>query len=125
MEKENLSTKFLNCVFVMCGGVLGSLSRYSVSLIVPKKICAVSVVNIVGSFFVVWFFNSLMPNMPQLQLFAITGYLGSFTTFSAFSLETMQMLNSGKYATFAFNITLNLLGGLTSAFIAWKLFTDS
>ncbi|KAJ3451631.1 fluoride ion transporter crcb-related [Anaeramoeba flamelloides] len=125
MEKEKLSSKLLNFVFVMCGGLLGSLSRYAISLVVPKNICAVSLVNILGSFLVIWFNNKLMPKKKRLKLFAITGYLGSFTTFSYFSLETMQFLNSGQYATFAFNIILNMLGSLTSAFVGWKLFTDS
>ncbi|MDO4443869.1 MAG: CrcB family protein, partial [Slackia sp.] len=41
-------------------------------------------------------------------LFAITGVLGGFTTFSTFGLETVLLLEQGSYATAAANVGIGL-----------------
>ena len=47
-----------------------------------------------------------------VRLLIITGFLGGFTTFSTFSLESIQMILGGAWIKGAANLSLNVLGGL-------------
>ena len=55
-------------------------------------------VNIVGSFVIgiLWAVCNYFDFSPNLRTFLLVGLLGGFTTFSSFSLETMNLLNAGK-----------------------------
>lgn len=45
----------------------------------------------------------------------MTGFLGSFTTFSTFGVETVRLLETGAYATAAVSLLLQVVGGLALA----------
>jgi CrcB protein len=69
------------------------------------------VVNVLGSF-LIGVIASQIANKPQHDLFQfllITGFLGGFTTFSAFSLETYQLIVSGNVSGAFLNILLNVV----------------
>lgn len=86
---------------VFIGGGVGSMTRYFVSrqmLVLFGSAFPVGtlVVNVLGSF-LIGVIASLIANKPQHDLFQfllITGFLGGFTTFSAFSLETWKLLST-------------------------------
>jgi len=98
--RMNLGT----CVFVMIGGALGSLGRYLISAaalpIGQSFPWGTIAINILGSF-VIGFFGTLtlahgrFPVSENVRLFVMVGMCGGFTTFSAFSLETLDLLRSG------------------------------
>jgi len=46
----------------------------------------------------------------NVQLFLITGVLGGFTTFSAFSLDTLRLAESGQWSLASINVLANLVG---------------
>jgi CrcB protein len=114
------------CVFV--GGGLGACLRWLVSLalnplfhLVPLGTLAV---NLIGGYLVgvaAAFFAHRHDLPPELKLFAITGILGGFTTFSAFSNEVVSLLAEGRpgWATLtaaahvAGSLALTALGILT------------
>jgi fluoride exporter len=114
------------CVFV--GGGLGACPRWLVSLalnplfhLVPLGTLAV---NLIGGYLVgvaAAFFAHRHDLPPELKLFAITGILGGFTTFSAFSNEVVSLLAEGRpgWATLtaaahvAGSLALTALGILT------------
>ena len=56
-----------------------------------------------------------------LTLFLATGFLGSLTTFSTFSLETFEYLQHGKIGAAAANILLNVLIGLFAVWLGMSL----
>ena len=58
---------------------------------------------------------------PEWRLFLATGICGGFTTFSAFSLETMSMLQEGQYLYGISYITLSILFGLLAVFLGMTL----
>jgi len=85
---------------VAIGGALGSMARYGVGLLAvrwlgPDFPWGTLSVNIVGGVVMGLMFG-LHADKKDLVLFATTGVLGGFTTFSAFSLETVRMMMGGR-----------------------------
>lgn len=99
----------LNLVLIAIGGGLGSVSRYLVSGLLTNLIrfsgasfpWATFSVNVLGSLFagVLYFF--VIKNFdsfdPKLKNFLLVGFLGGFTTFSAFSLDFFRLVSAGQY----------------------------
>lgn len=88
----------MTVVWVALGGGLGAVLRYVVgmSLTFPFGTLAV---NIAGSFVIglVWVIFAARGLHAWLP-FVMTGLLGGFTTFSAFSLDTMRLIEAGRLA---------------------------
>lgn len=90
---------------VGAGGALGAIARYYVSDWMRATAgqtlpWGTFTVNIVGSFalgFLLVWLQAAAPN-DQIRQFAAIGVLGSFTTFSTFSYETVTMLRAGEAA---------------------------
>ena len=93
-------------MLVASGGALGAILRYLLTNI-SKSLFASSIygtitVNIVGCFLIGYFITSNVVNNLSddfIKYFIIIGLLGSFTTFSAFSYEVVDLINSKKYFT--------------------------
>ena len=81
------------------GGALGSITRYLINEIFIKHIpgeypLAILFINILGCFFIGYYLGAnLIVKDDQYYLFVI-GFLGSFTTMSAFTYQTINMLNT-------------------------------
>ncbi|MEA1924073.1 MAG: fluoride efflux transporter CrcB [Pseudomonadota bacterium] len=104
-------------IVIGCGGFLGAISRYMVSELVfiifgTGMPYGTLMVNVVGSF--------LLGIVAQLALagnlltatassFLGIGFLGAFTTFSTFSVQTLELLESGSPLKALLNISLNLI----------------
>ena len=94
---------FVNCLLVGAGGMLGTVCRYLFGLI-PIRVQSgfpvnTLLINIIGAFcvgLVVAVSEKSGSMNPQLLLFLKIGICGGFTTFSTFSWEAMQLLQSGK-----------------------------
>ena len=71
-------------------------------------------VNLVGCFLigVVFGLGELRGISPQFRLFFMTGFLGALTTFSTYSLETINNANNGMTNLALANIAVNNIGGL-------------
>jgi CrcB protein len=124
-EGINTEMKYL---FVVFGGGIGALLRYlSVEFI--RKIFDTSFtigtfsVNILGSFLIGFLFTAFETRIlpEQFRLLTITGFLGGYTTFSAYSLETARYLLNGN-AKFAFaNILLSNIACIAFTLAGMKL----
>jgi fluoride exporter len=89
-------------LFACAGGALGAGARYLVGVSVVRLLgaavgfpWATLCVNIVGSFLMGLFIESLAlrgSSSPELRVFIAVGVLGGFTTFSAFSLEFVMLM---------------------------------
>jgi len=101
-------------VFIAIGGSAGAVSRYLVSKgmnmlfsgIFPYGTFAV---NIIGAFligFLFSIFNNLVIPVHYKSMITV-GFLGAFTTFSTYSLESVNLLMSGEYKIAALNILFN------------------
>lgn len=112
---------------VAIGGAIGSVLRFSVGLMFlrvsgPGFPLGIISVNILGSFlmglFVVLSFHR---DIQHLNPLVMTGLLGGFTTFSAFSLEAFTLYERGQITAAAFYVVLSVvlsLGGLAAGVFA-------
>jgi len=108
--------------YVGMGGVIGSILRYLFSFLHSSESLmpfGTLVVNLSGSFILGWFTAMLRkwPKMPRhLATGFTTGVLGSFTTFSAFCLETITRIESGQFITAFLYVLISLVGGVLLAY---------
>ncbi|WP_459479602.1 fluoride efflux transporter CrcB [Clostridium saccharoperbutylacetonicum] len=120
-------------IFVGIGGGIGAVIRYLVTIQSTKMInsdfpLGTLIVNVVGGFFIGMIVElSISTDLisPELKLFLTTGVMGGLTTFSTFSLETINLMSSGRYFFGIANVFLNLslsLGGVVLAKSLCKLF---
>ena len=103
-----------NLFIVGLGGGIGSMIRYAASLLMNTKLFpyATFSVNIIGSFIIGLVFALSIKETGitnNWKLFLSTGICGGFTTFSAFSLENMGLLQSGKIGLAFIYIALSTL----------------
>lgn len=86
-------------VSVAVGGALGALSRYHLSAWILSRSVGLFpygtfTVNILGCFFIGLLYPLGDNLSPQSRVFLSSGFLGAFTTFSTFSLETIELFMS-------------------------------
>lgn len=111
---------------VALGGAAGSVLRYGTALFTGTKNFPVAtlMVNIIGSFLIGLVFalslKSQSFNNNWKPLLA-AGLCGGFTTFSAFSLENLQLLQQGKILLCIFYIALSVTSGLLAAWLGYQL----
>ena len=79
---------------IALGGAVGSVLRYLMVAAIAAP-WGTAAVNVLGSFAIGILFI-LLDARVGWQLFLMTGVLGGFTTFSAFSLDTVKLLQSGQ-----------------------------
>lgn len=113
-----------NILLVGVGGALGSVARYLgnkfISQLYPQSFpVGTFIVNILGCFLIGIFYgfaNRQEYFTPTFRLLLMTGFCGGFTTFSAFTLEGMQLLNEQRFLIFTLYFTLSVLLGLIATF---------
>lgn len=118
-----------NIFWVGLGGALGSIARYicqrSVMHWLPGSFPAGTfLVNITGCFLIglAWgiSFKSFQQNFDY-KIFLMTGLLGGFTTFSAFTLESIGLLKEQKLFMFLLYVAGSILLGLLATYGGMKL----
>jgi CrcB protein len=106
-------------VFVALGGACGALARYGAGRLVARVVeppfpWGTWTVNLLGCFLI----GMTVPLLGQLggadraRLFLVVGFLGSFTTFSTFSLDTIALWGNGHGLLGLLNAAGSLLAGL-------------
>lgn len=105
----------MNYIGIIIGGGIGAVLRYlstqAVQQLFFKNLFPLGtlLVNTVGALLIGFFFTTFESlTVPAgLRLFVITGFLGGFTTFSTYSLETVRFFINGNIKQGLLNILLN------------------
>ena len=84
-------------LLVGVGGFIGASLRYIIGLKI-NFIFSTMIINVIGSFLIglIMGYDSEKIIPINIKLLLVTGILGGFTTFSAFSYETINFINQGK-----------------------------
>jgi CrcB protein len=107
---------------VLAGGGVGSLARYVASTAIMQRFggafpMGTFVINITGSFLIgllMTLFTEKLEWNPNWRLLLVTGFLGGYTTFSAYEYESLQALRQGaKWIGL-----LNLVGSVVAGYVA-------
>ncbi|WP_025733126.1 fluoride efflux transporter CrcB [Carnimonas nigrificans] len=119
---------FASLIAVACGGAVGSVLRWWMSLRlnglnqhIPLGTLAV---NILGSFIIGILIASFtrMPNLdPMWRALLVTGFCGGLTTFSTFSAEVVGMLYSDRFGWALVIAASHLICALAMTYLAFLL----
>jgi fluoride exporter len=118
-----------NIIFVALGGALGSVIRYLVSFYFTKNNTntfpwATFFVNIIGCLLIGLFVGYILKNNSHaetIKLLAITGFCGGFTTFSAFSLENIQLYQNNQYILIITYTLTSIIIGFLAVLLGLKI----
>ena len=96
----------LATLWVAIGSALGGVGRYWLGILVVRLAgdafpWGTLLINVIGSFVIGYFGTLTMPDGPRpagvgLRLFVMVGLCGGFTTFSSFSLQTIDLARGGE-----------------------------
>lgn len=110
------------------GAVFGAWLRWGLSVAlnttIPNLPLGTLLCNLVGGFIIgvaVELFALHPVLAPEIRLFIITGFLGSLTTFSAFSAEAVSLLQRNEYGWAFGMISAHLLGSLAMTLLGIAL----
>ena len=105
--------------FIAAGGCIGAVLRYSASKYIHSNIGVMFpwgtvFVNLTGSYLIGFFYeifeNQIIP--AHFRQFIAVGFLGAFTTFSTYSLETINLLKDKEIKWAMLNIVLQNFSGI-------------
>jgi fluoride exporter len=113
-----------NLLLVSLGGFLGSAGRYLVSSYFSRLFSAAFpigtfAVNVLGCLIiglVIGLSQKHRAFTPELGIFLTTGFCGGFTTFSAFSVESLGLIQSGDYLNLALYTCASISLGILAVF---------
>lgn len=116
----------LKIIFLLTGGALGSLSRYLVAGLTHRFISGMFpwgtlMVNATGALIIGMFWGIFDQRDigPHTRMFVFVGFLGGYTTFSTFALETMNLVRDGEIKFAVLNVLANNLLAIVLVFAGY------
>ena len=116
-------------LWIAVGGAFGSMARYASTNLVASWLGAhfpwgTLMINVLGSF-VIGFFAALTGPGGKVfvhndvRLFVMVGICGGYTTFSSFSLQTLDLMRDGNYSRAGLNVVGSVVLCLSAVFIGY------
>ncbi|QQS37889.1 MAG: fluoride efflux transporter CrcB [Ignavibacteriales bacterium] len=114
-------------IIVSIGAAAGGTFRYWMTSFIHKLFPSTFpygtlTVNILGSFLlgvIIFYFDDKNLISPSLKLLLTVGFCGGFTTFSTFSIETINLLRDSEISLALLNISANILFCLLGVYLAY------
>ena len=116
-------------IAIASGGAIGALSRFGLQqwlapIYSGRFPLAIFITNSIGSLCIGLIYVVIVERgiLPEVwRAFLMVGLLGAFTTFSAFSLDSLRLIEQGESLIALSNIFANVVVGLISAFIGMSI----
>lgn len=115
----------MNFLMIGAGAFIGANLRYlvqtwSAARFGPDWPAGTLLVNITGSFVLAFFVTLATTRLivsPNLRLFVVVGLLGGYTTFSSYMVETLNLMQTGRWLPTLFYFLGNIVLGLIAAIV--------
>jgi CrcB protein len=114
-------------LWIALGGALGSMARYGCSSLVARMVgetfpWGTLLINVVGSFVIGFFATLTGPDgrvlvAPDARQFVMVGICGGYTTFSSFSLQTLNLVRDGDMIGAGTNIVASVVACLVAVWL--------
>jgi CrcB protein len=114
-------------LWIALGGALGSVARYGCSSLAARWIgetfpWGTIIVNVAGSFIIGLFATLTGPDgrliaSPDARQFVMVGLCGGYTTFSSFSLQTLNLVRDGELAQAGGNVIVSVAACLAAVWL--------
>jgi len=121
----------MNILLIFFGGGLGAVARWTLSTSIEQLVLhtplhrfpfGILACNLLGCFAVGCAFGALAQRHPSwIFPFLVTGFLGGFTTFSAFGMDTVEAFRDGLPGIALLNVVLSVLLGLAAVWAGLRL----
>lgn len=113
-------------LWIAAGGALGSVLRALAGwALADRAPLATLIVNLAGSLLIGWLMARLAGWEPAVaaraQAFLVVGFCGGFTTFSAFSWQTLEQMQLGRWGVAAANVLLSVVLCLAAVWLGFRL----
>src|ERR1700728_280951 len=110
---------------IAIGGILGCWARYAMTNLVQSIYgrdfpYATLSINVLACFLMGFLFVETLERLtisPVLRIGILTGFIGGFSTFSTFAMETILLAEQGEWGRSALYVFLSLLLGLLATFV--------
>ena len=110
-------------VAIAAGGAIGAVLRYWISMAVQSRSASAFpygtlTVNVVGSLLIGFLYILLIERLavgPAVRAFMLIGVLGAFTTFSTFSMETLNLMEAGHLGKALVNVLASVIVCVSAA----------
>jgi fluoride exporter len=126
-----MSVAMSGLISVILGSALGGVARYFISGFVARRVgetfpWGTLIINVSGAFLIGVFGglaedNGSLLAVPDTWLFAVTGFLGCYTTVSSFSLQTLTLARNGEGGPAAYYVVASVALCLTAAALGFAL----
>jgi CrcB protein len=124
---QAIDKRMLNYLLVGLGGAIGTIGRFWLGGVVSQKFgetfpYGTLIINVTGSFLITFFGTLTAPEgrwmvSPGGRMFFMTGICGGYTTFSSFSLQTLNLAMDGEWLYAGANAGLSLTLCLLAAWL--------
>jgi fluoride exporter len=120
-------------VYLAIFAVIGAFARYGQSIVVQNLMgrafpFGTLSINVLGSFLMGFLFFATLERIeinPELRTGILTGGLGAYTTFSTFSLETLNLIEKGEMVKAGLyiggSVVLSIAGAIFGAYLSRNL----
>lgn len=121
--------RVLTYLWIAIGSALGGISRYACSRYIALWFgetfpWGTITVNVVGSLIIGFFAALTGPDgrimvSPDMRLFVMVGFCGGYTTFSSFSLQTLELIRNRDFAEAGANIVLSVVLSMLAVWLGY------